>query len=192
MIFKTFDSKIDKWTSKIGIFGKSFNNLGKSINEFGTAVNNAFESVINNIDNFDENVGFWESLKINLFSKKDNNKDWIKNSLGEIISKENIDCYIAELDLDSAKEKLTDIFDWEDLVKNGDATWSEYFETFKDGRKTIDTITIGTIRWHDDISTNLTAETILRIFQKQNAAIHDEQQPKLEEILAGGDKFYMN
>lgn len=37
-------------------------------------------------------------------------------------------------------------------------------------------------------STNLTAQAILRIFQKQNAAIHDEQQPKLEEILA--DKLH--
>ena len=133
MIFKTFDSKIDKWTSKIGIFGKSFNDLGKSINEFGTALNNAFESAINNIDNFDENVGFWESLKKIFSLKKNNDKDWIKNSLGEIISQENIDSYIAELNLDSTKEKLADIFDWEDLVKNGDATWSEYFETLKEG-----------------------------------------------------------
>ncbi len=80
MIFKTFNSDIDKWTAKIGIFGKSFN-------ELGTAVNNAFKTTIDNIDNFDENIGFWESLKNNLFSKKDGDKDWIKNSLGEIISK---------------------------------------------------------------------------------------------------------
>ena len=32
MIFKTFDSKFDKWTSKIGIFGKSFNELGTDVN----------------------------------------------------------------------------------------------------------------------------------------------------------------
>ena len=31
MIFKTFDNKIDKWTSKIGIFGKSFNEPGTVI-----------------------------------------------------------------------------------------------------------------------------------------------------------------
>ena len=33
MIFKTFDSDIDKWTSKIGIFGKSFNDIFDSINK---------------------------------------------------------------------------------------------------------------------------------------------------------------
>ena len=90
MIFKTFNSDIDKWTAKIGIFGKSFN-------ELGTAINDAFKSTIDNLDNFDENVGFWESLKNNLFSQRDSDKDWIKNSLGQIISKENIDSYIKVL-----------------------------------------------------------------------------------------------
>ncbi len=41
MIFKTFNNNIDKWTAKIGIFGKSFN-------ELGTAVNNAFKVTIDN------------------------------------------------------------------------------------------------------------------------------------------------
>ena len=116
MIFKTFNNDIDKWTAKIGIFGKSFN-------ELGTAINNAFETSINNIDNFDENIGFWETLKNNLAPKNENGDSWLKNSLGEIISTENINSYIAELDLGSAKQQLLDIFDWEDLVKNGDKTW---------------------------------------------------------------------
>lgn len=158
MIFKTFDSKIDKWTSKIGIFGKSFN-------ELGTAVNNAFKSVIENLDNFDENVGFWESLKNNLFSKQ-TDKDWLKNSLGEIISKENIDGYIKELDLESAKEKLADIFDWENLVKNGDATWGEYFETLKDGtEKYIPDL----IKNTDDLS-KLTGEDLVKANQQARAS----------------------
>ena len=159
MIFKTFDSKIDKWTSKIGIFGKSFN-------ELVTAVNDAFKSVIDNIDNFDENVGFWESLKNNLFSNNDANKDWIKNSIGEIISQENIDSYIKELDLDTAKEKIADIFDWEDLVKNGDATWGEYFETLKDGtEKYIPDL----IKNTDDLS-KLTGEDLVKANQQARAS----------------------
>ena len=159
MIFKTFDSKIDKWTSKIGVFGKSFN-------ELGTAVNNAFKSAIDNLDNFDENVGFWESLKNNLFSKKNANKDWLKNSLGNIISKDNIDSYIKELDLDSAKEKLADIFDWEDLVKNGNATWGEYFDTLKDGtEKYIPDL----IRNTDDLS-KLTGEDLVKANQQARAS----------------------
>lgn len=100
MIFKTFENNdIDKWTSKIGIFGKSFN-------ELGTIINNVFKTYLNDIDDFDKNISFWDALKENLFSKDDN---WIKNSLGEIVSKDNIDSYIKELDLDSAKQKLLDI-----------------------------------------------------------------------------------
>ena len=125
MIFKTFNNDIDKWTAKIGIFGKSFN-------ELGIAINDAFESAINNIDNLDENVGFWESLKNNLFSPK-NKEDFIKNTLGEIISKENIDSYIAKLDLDSAKERIKGIFDFSSDVENGDKTWQDYFDTLSDG-----------------------------------------------------------
>lgn len=56
---------------------------------------------MNDIDSFDKNISFWDALKENLFSK-----DWIKNSLGEIVSKDNINSYIEELDLDSAKKKL--------------------------------------------------------------------------------------
>jgi len=155
VIFKTFDSKIDKWTSKIGIFEKSFN-------ELGTAVNDTFKSVI---DNFDENVGFWESLKNNLFSKQAD-KDWIKNSSEDIISKENIDSYIAELDLDSAKEKLQGIFDWQEDIKNNDKTWQDYFETLKDGtEKYIPDL----IKNTDDLS-KLTGEDLVKANQQARAS----------------------
>ena len=33
MIFKTFNSDIDKWTSKIGVFGKSFNAIFEAKNQ---------------------------------------------------------------------------------------------------------------------------------------------------------------
>lgn len=135
MIFRTFDSDIDKWTAKIGIFGKSFHDLG-------VAINNAFKSAIDNIDNLDGNVGFWESLKNNLFNQ--NGKDFIKNALGEIVSKENIDSYIAELDLSSAKEKLKGIFSWEESGNS----WEKYFEGLGEGEKYIKDL----IKSTDDLS----------------------------------------
>lgn len=158
MIFKTFDNDIDKWTSKIGVFGKSFN-------ELGTAVNEAFKSVIDNIDNFDKNVGFWESFKNNLFSKKDVNKDWIKNSLGEIISKGNIDSYINELDLDSAKEKLQRIFDWQEDIKNNDKTWQDYVDTCKGRNEYL----IDLIKNTDDLS-KLTGEDLVNACNEARAS----------------------
>lgn len=162
MIFKTFDSKIDKWTSKIGIFGKSFN-------ELGTAINDAFKSTIDNLDNFDENVGFWESLKNNLFSKKAD-KDWIKNSLGDIISKENIDSYIEQLDLETAKEKIVDIFNHETLVKQNKKSWQDYFDTLDDGESYI----VDLIKNTDDLS-KLTGEDLINANKKarESAIAHN-------------------
>ena len=55
-IFRTFDSDIDTWTSKIGIFGKSFRDLSVTIS-------NASQKISDTINNFDKNVGFWENLK---------------------------------------------------------------------------------------------------------------------------------
>lgn len=88
--------------------------MGKSFNELGTTINNVFKTYLDDIDNFDKNISFWDALKENLFSKDDN---WIKNSLGEIISKDNIDSYIEEIDLDSAKKKAKSIFDYSEDVK---------------------------------------------------------------------------
>lgn len=176
MIFKTFDSNIDKWTSKIGIFGKSFN-------ELGTAINEAFKSAIDNLNNFDENVGFWESLKNNLFSKPED-KDWLKNSLGDIISKENIDSYIKELDLNSAKNKLEEIFDWQEDVKNGETTWEKFFDTCKGGNEYL----IDLIKNTDDLS-KLTGEDLVKANQQARAsALAHNEAIKAQTLSAKAGK----
>ncbi len=165
MIFKTFNNDIDKWTAKIGIFGKSFN-------ELGTAINNAFEASINNIDNFDENIGFWETLKNNLAPKTENGDSWLRNSLGEIISAENINSYIAELDLTSAKDELSKIFKWDEKIKNGDATWQDYFDTLENGAEEY---IPDVIKNTDDLS-KLTGDDLVEANQqaRQSALAHNE------------------
>ncbi len=168
MIFKTFDNDIDKWTAKIGILGKSFN-------ELGTAVNKSFESVINNLD---EDVGFGESLKNNLFNKKDGDKDWKKNSHGEIISEENIDSYIKEIDLDSAKEKLHEVFNWQKEIKNGSTTWEDYFDTCKNGNEYL----IDIIKNTDDLS-KLTSDDLIQANQKARKAALDHNVALKQQTL---------
>lgn len=154
MIFNTFENNdIDKWTAKIGIFGKSFN-------ELGTAIDSAFKTYIDNIDNFDKDISFWDALKENLFSKDDN---WIKNSLGEIVSKDNIDSYIEELDLDSAKEKVEEIFNFS--TQKGDKGWQDYFNTLDDGEGYI----VDVIKSTDDLS-KLTGEELVAANQKARAS----------------------
>lgn len=70
-----------------------------------------------------------ESLKNNLFSSTKNGKDWKKNSLGEIVSEENIDSYIKKIDLDEANEKLNGILKW----KESDKQWQDYFKELGSG-----------------------------------------------------------
>ncbi len=138
-IFRTFDSDIDTWTSKIGIFGKSFRDLSVTIS-------NASQKISDTINNFDKNVGFWENLKNNLFDQ--NGKDFTRNSSGEIVSRENIDSYIEELDLSGAKDKLKKIFDTSSDVENGIKTWQEYFEGLDEGEDYIKNL----IKNTDDLS----------------------------------------
>lgn len=113
MIFKTFDDgKIDKWTAKIGIFGKSFN-------ELGTAINNAFQSTINNIDNFDNDIGFWKSLKDNLFPKKED----IQSKMIDV------DALIPKIDDNTAQGILGTIREIEDGVHSEYKTFQELYDT---------------------------------------------------------------
>lgn len=112
MIFKTFDSDIDKWSAKIGILGKSFNKLN-------TAKSKALETSTGIFD-----IEFWKGFKKNL------SKNFARNSLGEIVSSENIDSYIAELDLDGAKKELEKIFNWDKTGK----PWDEYFKKLGEGK----------------------------------------------------------
>lgn len=155
MIFTTFQNNdIDKWTAKIGVFGRSFN-------ELGTAINGAFKTYIDNIDNSTKNVSFWDALQQNLAPG-----GLIKNSLGEVISKDNIDSYIGQLDLDSAKQKLADIFDWNDTIQNGDKTWGDYFDTLGNGEQYI----VDLIKDTDDLS-KLTGQDLVAANENARNAV---------------------
>lgn len=167
MIFKTFDNDIDKWTAKIGVFGKSFN-------ELGVAINKAFK------DTIDEDISFWDALKNNLAPRTENGDSWIKNALGEIISADNINSYIEELDLDSAKDKLLDIFDAEKLVKSSQLTWEQYFDTLDDGSKHY---IPDLIKNTNDLS-KLTGDDLVKANQKARQAALDHNKALEQQTLS--------
>lgn len=176
MIFTTFQNNdIDKWTAKIGVFGRSFN-------ELGTAINGAFKTYIDNIDNSTKNVSFWDALQQNLAPG-----GLIKNSLGEVISKDNIDSYIGQLDLDSAKQKLADIFDWNDTIQNGDKTWGDYFDTLGNGEQYI----VDLIKNTDDLS-KLTGQDLVAANENaRNAVIAQNEALGQQTIKARAGRMAM-
>lgn len=169
MIFKTFNSDIDKWTAKIGVLGKSFH-------ELATNISNAFKSVIDNSDNADGNTGLGKN---NLFSLK-NDKNWIKNIYGEIVSDENIDSYVAKLDLNSAKNELQKIFDFQKDINNSEYSWEKYFNTCKGGKEYL----VDLIKNTSDLS-KLTGEDLILANQKaREAAIKHNQELKNSTLAA--------
>ena len=160
MIFNTFNNDAEKWTSKIGMFGKSFDELRNS-------VNNSFKEIIDNIDNFDKDVNFWESFKNNLAPKDDSGKSFIRNSLGEIISQDNIDSYIKELDISSAKDIQKEILSIAEDVNAGNITWDDYFEIQE---KTNNKYINETIKNTKDLS-KLTADDLVQANQKARSNV---------------------
>lgn len=115
MIFKTFNNDIDKWTAKIGIFGKSFN-------ELGTAIKNALWTSRNEVNNFGEEISFWDALKNNLLPKKED----ITSQLIDVMPEINTD------NLVDATEKIKNL---SKDVTNGTTTWQELFDTLPEGQK---------------------------------------------------------
>lgn len=170
MIFRTFENNnIDKWTAKIGILGKSFN-------ELGTAISNAFGEYATN---FDENgESFFELLKNKLFPTDENGESWIKNTLGEIISVDNIDSYIEELDLDSASQKLQEILDF-NVNKTANQSWQDYFGTINDGNRYL----LDLIQNTDDLTT-LTGEDLVRANQNARQSVIDHNRQLQQQTLS--------
>lgn len=112
MIFKTFDSDIDKWTAKVGIFGKSFNDLG-------VAIDDAFDNL------FDNGEDFWESLKNNLFPKKAD----IQSQMLDI------DKLYPKIDTSDIENVTKEIVEMSTSVSNGTDTWQKLFDTLPEGKK---------------------------------------------------------
>ena len=62
MIFKTFDSDIDKISAKWGIFGKSFNDIGNAIVGRIKDINKGFQATDDLVDSIQNSDSIWKRL----------------------------------------------------------------------------------------------------------------------------------
>lgn len=60
---------------------------------------------------------------------------WKRNGLGEIVTKDNIDTYIPELDTDLARRELENLQNIQNKINETKGSWDDYNEKYKDGRK---------------------------------------------------------
>lgn len=123
MIFKTFENNdVDKWTAKIGLFGKSFNDVIDSINKRKLDIDNLMSSgLVSSYSDAKKQVG---GLFSYLYPKKD-----IKSQLIDV------DSVFPKIDTSNVKEVKAEIIDMSKSVSDGKKTWQELFDTLPSGKK---------------------------------------------------------
>lgn len=118
MIFKTFENNdIDKWTAKIGLFGKNFNDVIDSINKRKLDIDNLMSSgLVSSYSDAKNQVG-------GVFSYLHPNKKDIKSQLIDVNS------VLPKIDENQAKSILQQISDIENGVNEEITSFQELYNT---------------------------------------------------------------
>ncbi len=188
MIFKTFDNDIDTWKAKIGIWGKSINDFTEAFKRRQADIKKLSKK--NEIDTKEakSQVGsFWSYLS----KPKAEAPKFITNKNDKIVSSENIDSYLKELNTNTANEKLREIFKWQGIVnsRKGKKTWQDFYEQL-DARG--DGYLIDLIKNTDDLS-KLTGQDLVNANEKARQSAIDYNKTLKEQTLgAKASKFAIN
>lgn len=120
MIFKTFDSDKDTFSSKFGIFGKSFEDIGNRFKKVSNELIATNDYTISNISNAWKN----SSVKKDLSDKFIITKSDIQNKLKDL----------SVYDQDPSNI-LASLLNNKEKIEAGQKTWQDYFNCLKDGEK---------------------------------------------------------
>ena len=122
MIFKTFDSNIDKTSSKWGMFGRSFNDIGAAIIGRITDINKAFQTT----DDLVASIKDSDSILKRLYPSKESIKE-------QLIDVDNLIPEINEnkFDFDGWINELNSV---DKQVKAGTLSWQDYSSSLKDNQ----------------------------------------------------------
>lgn len=150
MIFKTFDSESDKWSSKIGIFGKSFDVIGNRFKKVMNEIIVTNDFTIANIKNAWENTSFKEDLSDKfIITQKD-----IEPKLLDIKAYDGFDDNKASKVL----QKLQAQKEW---VDDNKGSWDSFYKTLEQHEK-----------WQEEFikNTNLQEASTQDVIKAQKAA----------------------
>lgn len=160
-IFKTFQSDLDGISNKLGFSKRSFAEWGKQVS---TSFKES-EGIVNSFKN---------ALKTAFIIPTEKDSSWIKNSFGEIITKDNIDSFIPELDSNRVEEIITEI----NAVNKIKGSWNDYYKTLHDGEDFV----VDLIKNTDDLS-KLTGEDLVKANQSARQAVIAHNQALQQQTL---------
>lgn len=170
MIFKTYENDLDGIFNKLGFKKRTFA-------EWGSQVKEAFNGAETGANKFYTTLNKISSVMKTAFTIPKDKLDWIKNSQGEIVTKNNIDSYIPQLPQDEVDGLVKSIQAQSIAVANGTANWQDYFQNLNiEGKKHITELIKNTKDLSkltgDDLvqATNAARESAL----KHNAALQQE------------------
>ncbi|MFR2682502.1 MAG: hypothetical protein ACLTB4_05065 [Clostridia bacterium] len=170
MIFKTYENDLDGIFNKLGFNKRTFA-------EWGSQVKEAFNGAETGANKFYTTLNKISSVMKTAFTVPKDKLDWIKNSQGEIVTKNNIDSYIPQLSQDKADGLVKAIQAQSIAVTNGTSNWQDYFQNLNiQGQKHITELIKNTKDLSkltgDDLvqATNAARESAL----KHNAALQQE------------------
>ena len=121
MIFKTFDSNIDKISSKWGIFGRSFNDIGTAIVGRITDIGKAFQATDDLVSSIKDSDSIWKRLYPS--------RESIKAQLIDV------DALYPDKSNSQFSSILSTLVGIDEQVKSGVGNWQDYFNDFGEAEK---------------------------------------------------------
>jgi len=120
MIFKTFDSDKDTFSSKFGIFGKSFEDIGNRFKKVSDELIVTNDYTISNIANAWKNSSVKKDLSDKFIITKSDIQDKLKD--------------LSVYDQDPSNI-LASLLNNKEKIEAGQKTWQDYFNCLKEGEK---------------------------------------------------------
>lgn len=120
-ILKTFTSDVDKFTTRIGVFGRTFNEIATAIISRISDIKNAYGATDDLIGSFRDSDGILKRLYPS------------KKSIEEQLI--DVETLYPEMDNTLAQKTLDKLLQQQKGIEATNGSWSNYFKNFEEGEK---------------------------------------------------------
>lgn len=150
-----------------------------SFHNLGTAISTSFQRARDTVGSPDNSAGFLKTFKDSLLSSTVNGQDYKRNTAGEIVTRENIDTYIPELNENEANEKINSMLMHQNFVQSGSETWDDYFGGSDPSQKYLRELIENT----EDLS-DLTGNDLVEANERARASVLSQNEALKKQSIA--------